>query len=321
MLPSDHLKYLFSIIRPAMWLLGVEYMDSDFGVNLRTIVTSGVMAVSLFSALYTVLYREAEMSFRCLTLLGLTIQGIVRFIVVLQKSSVWRAKYQYFLGVFGQCGGHSREAATLIAWQRPINLVVRLQCGIIIMNVVIFSLTPLVLYLRDGSQTMLLPLMLPGVDERQTNGFLGLTVLQVGGTLAAAGGTLGCDLTIMLLFLCMCMLADLVMLKLRMLAFELLDGGPEVERRPATRAFLHNIIRLHLEFVTQLKSLSDLFAPIFISEISLDSLSMCLILFALKKVTWAPLYLFGMLFFVKTLAACLLGAIISTYVSINLLLL
>lgn len=317
MLPSDHYTKTVKnyAIRPLRWL-GVSYLRTGSFIQANTLVIWAVVLGSWICMMYTMTSKDAHTAMKCSTVASVAMQGTLKFYVLYMKSDNLRHQFEYLVGVFRQCEHHPREAARLYAWQPLVDFMVIGFVVVMIVNMIGFSLSPVYMYYVQGVRETPLPMALPYVDDQTPSGYVLSSAFQLCNLCIGVTGTIGFDLSILLLLMGICMTTDIMMLKLLLLAEGLRDGGPKVADRHETRAFLHNMVRLHVEFTTHLDSMATMFYGTFIVEIGLDSLSMCLILFVLTQLTWLPLYAYFVCFIVKAFFACMMGTMIKIYVCV-----
>lgn len=313
MLPSEHQRHLFyTVLAKYSVVIGIGYMMPGYRANWRTFIYIAFCLLTMFLQYYTVLTSDRETALRCITMLAIGWQGLTKLYSFVQNAHKLRMFVEYVNAVALQCDRTLYEATLLIGWSRRFALIERIfSCIIFLTSATFWSVLPYV-YVTSGEWILLLPIKLPYFGYAVQLLFQAMVIIVV------QTGLLCSDLSTFMIVAQVFPLAELLMHKLRVLGGNLVDGvamADERQRRQ-TREYLHNIVRMHTEFFVYVRSLSETFYLVFIVEILFSAISMCILFFVLMQITWFPLYMFALLFFVKALYTCILGALVEIYVGI-----
>lgn len=316
MLPSEHIHLIFQqIMTKFLRLLYADYMNPAFNRNAPgTIIVGTYMVFSAAMCFYTIIVADRDEKLKVVALIPLGFQGISKFHQFTTKAHILRSHVATLDRIYRQCDLQAREAIIMIGWARVFNRVIKGCVVFVLMGFCVFCVVPPFLYFTTGELTLLLPIILPYFEANSTSGFLAQSVFQIILAIGTPVGVLAADLTLFLQILHVCPLSDVLVLKLRRLENQLTDL-PHCATHRQTTTYLNNIICMHKEYFLFMKSLADMFYIIMILEITLNSLSMMMMMFVLLQIKWLPLYMFFMGFIIKTLISCALGTISEHYVS------
>lgn len=320
MLPSEYLQYFFfTLLYRLSYFVGIEYMLPSYHISGRTLFFCAGIVSGLVAQGFTLLTKDRMQMLQCSTITALVLQGIVKFFVFLANTRILFDQVAYLQRVYQQCDHHWFEAMQLNAWAKMSKKGVVGFLIVVVSTVAGFCALPLYLYARNGRMELLLPLIMPGLDENTTSGFIGLTMCHIVFTMMTSVGIAAGDSSIFLFIVQICPLSNILIQKLQLLNESL--QVTEVDMRPVHvqrrhRAFLHNIVQMHVEFVEYVGSISDVFYEVFMVEILFDGIGMCLIIFVQMQEVWFPLYMFWIAYFFKTFFVCALGTMTDIFVSI-----
>lgn len=315
MLPSVYVHHLFfDLMYVFTYPLGCEYMKPSHKPSFRTVVFLLSMSSGILCQLYTILTYDREMVLLCSTTMAVAWQGITKVYEFVFNFRKMRATVLFLYRMSRQCDTQPIEQQILVSWSRKFEWCIRVFTAVVMGACICFCMLPLFLFVTTGKWELMLPIFVPGCDENTVPGFVVHTMVQLNLLFVSGFGLLGADLTIFLLTIYVCPLSDLLMYKLRTLGDMLVMWPSAVAGRP-TSQYVNAIVRMHMEYIMFMETMSHLWYKVFIFEIMLNGISMCLIIFVLTQYTWFPLYLFWGMFFVKTFAVCAIGTMVDKYVS------
>lgn len=319
MLPSVHFAYTIArYVTGALDVIGGGFLKPNYHIAPTTLATwLFLVGGAICCMFYTMFTKDQDTMMKSSTCVAVAIQGFAKFSMAYASAFTIRDRYDELVNIMVQVERKPCEKgiAALCTWQWGLTFMTRLFVCTMMCNMAVFSFTPVAIYLYSDVMEMPLPIHVPYIDVETVGGFVATCALQITVIILAVLGTIGYDLTMLLLFVGICMVTDVMVVKLQLMGEGLASGGPELQHRPETTAYLHNFVRMHVQFIELLAALNDVYYYAFILEIGLDFMSMCLILFVLTMLTWMPLYVFFMMFLVKTFAACAMGTMIDIYVS------
>lgn len=320
MLASEHLHYFFfKLIHRVGVIIGLEFMMPTFKISWRTVMFLLAIGIGYICLAYTIFSKDRMSAFRCSTIVAVTLQGTVKYIVLLANAPSLSKHLAFLQRVYRQCDAFRSEASRLISWAKVSKKGIVIFVCLFCVAEAGFCALPPYLFATTGKMVLLLPVFIPGFDETTPSGFVGQTVCQIIFMLMMLVGMTGSDSSIFLYIVQMCPLSEIIVLKLRILNDVLLHN--DVEKRSDSdhrriRCYLNNIVCMHVELVHYVGEVSKLFYVIFMVEILFDGLGMCLIIFVNMQEVWFPLYMFWIAYLFKTFLVCLLGTMAEHYVSV-----
>lgn len=242
-------------------------------------------------------------------------QGYYKHNMFRRFHTILRNKCTYLCDFYSACANNLTASVICNRWGLRFRLLVRGYGIIMTLTVIGFTMSPFIVYLFTEKLELMLPAYIPGVDERESNGYILHYVLHVIIVIAAAAGLFASDLVIFLLILHVCVISEVIISKLRELDGCLKQSGQDYDRR--TQQYLFNIVRLHQALCIYIIEISELFDVNTLFEVMLDVISMCLILFTLMQFSWIPLYVLFLLYVFKLFVVCLLGTLLEISVSVK----
>lgn len=160
-----------------------------------------------------------------------------------------------------------------------------------------------------------LPTQLPGIDVGTTIGYRLMYIVHAASICVCSMVLFCSDLIVYLLALFVCPMAEVLAGKLATLELVLMKQRMQDSRHQSHTIIC--IVRLHQQIGGYLTDLARLFYALFMIDVLLAGMSMCMALFAWLQLRWIPLYgLFGA-YLVKLFATCAMGTLVDNYVSYN----
>lgn len=221
----------------------------------------------------------------------------------------------FLIEFYTQCEQNPTSRCIVRQW---VQLFRKFSSAFIVFTIfilVMFLLAPVGTYLVFDSIEPVIPVYLPGIDHSSVRGYLISMVYNVVGITATAIGFVGSDLTVFVLLLHLCPMAQVFVAHLKALERRLEDFDVDVDRE--SRRYLYNIVRMHRSMFNYIDMLTMLRGWFFI-EIGLDGLGMCIVLFTMRMLTWPPLYLAFAYCMAKAFISCFIGTIVQIYVRLLL---
>lgn len=333
---SEKLHRLFYVnLYKILYVIGFEVISPTFRVNWRTCMTWSAASVGVIGQVNTIFFMDFKNAITCSTTVATAIQTLTKSFAFVAGAKHFSGSAAFLYDVWKQCDGKQREEGILLGWNSKMYILVRIYVTTILMILAGFVITPVYSYITTHEVQAILPILMPGPGLETVKGYLYQMSCQAFVSFATCMGLLGADLFPVLVIAHVGPLSIILTEKLEMLRErcelneQLQAGGRLPADRKAdqkwpternimleNRTFLHNIVKMHTSYFKYTKQLSEFYYIIFVVEVLLNGVSMCLLIFViLQPFQWLPAYSFFLAFVIKTLIVCLLGTLMEKYVS------
>lgn len=211
-----------------------------------------------------------------------------------------------------RCSRDRQTAALCHRWTRRFYRFAVIYAAVTVGAVLTFIMAPLGIYAVTGQRDVpVLPTHFPGIDARTPNGYRLLYAVHAV-SIAVGTTVLFCsDLTVYLLALHVCPMAEVLALELAVFERSLKRG---IERGRDWRTII-GIVGLHQEMGRYLTELARMLAVLFMIDVLMAGMSMCMALFAWLQLKWIPLGGLFVAYLVKLFVTCTMGTLVDIYVS------
>lgn len=326
MVVSQHFHDMFHTIAKILYCIGMDFLDPNYMVNSRMVLFFVGAILSVILSVYTIGFLDYNTRLKCLTLAPTILQGLLKSIVFSRNAKLLRSALNQINHIYDQCDGQAAEERILIPWVRIMVLVSKGFRFVMVLVLGAFFLLPIFSYYVLGEKDVLLPLMMPYLDMDTYWGYIGQISVQTYFLVLAGLGIVSAELSIFTFIIQVGPMSDLLILKLDMLQNRCSDqAGPsgqrvdfvqgETKARVENRDFLHNIVKMHVEYIQYMNLIMGIFYEILLVEMLMNAVSLCLLMFLLMQMFWMPLYSYLLMFVIKTFTYSLLGTCVEIYVS------
>lgn len=229
-------------------ICGVDYITiAHFRPIALTWFWIGVNMLYFLSFTYTIATYDPVTVWKSLTLVGLALQGIVKYAVMLTNPVNIHRLFRFLENIYQR--NVCRTQRTYVILQRFVRmaeLVVKGGVVIIMGSLIGLFATSIVMNIVDGTRKPLFETYLPFVDESSDIGFGILTVFHFLGIFLSGYGTCCTDLLLVLYVIHMKLMVDIFADHLEQLN-EALNycTSDESQHDERIAVFLRNIIMLH----------------------------------------------------------------------------
>lgn len=235
-------------MRSYQLICGVDYItNAHFRPIALTWFWIGVNLLYFLSFVYTIATYDSVTVWKSLTLVGLAVQGIVKYVVMLRNATNIHRQFRFLENIYKSNMCRSQRAYDILKrFVRIAEIIVKCGAVIIMGSLIGLFATSTVMSVVDGKRNPLFEAYLPFVDETTDSGFAILTLFHLLGIFLSGYGTCCIDLLLILYVIHVKVMADIFADHLDQLNEALVLCVSDSRRHAEQVAvFLRNIIMIH----------------------------------------------------------------------------
>lgn len=282
MFTKTFLVYLFRIEA----ICGCNVLDLNWKPPARTIFCIIFTTLYGLFCFYTIATYDIDTKSKCLTWVGISLQGVVKFYTVIIYPAQMREMILFLQHIHTVNPDPTTANYKSLKENAAISLnVMKFGAMVVCSGCAFFTpVTWLSNYLHDERE-FALPIFVPFVDESTTIGFVITNIFHVIALFMAACGLSASDMRLVLFVLHLRPMSAMFSNTM-----EEMNQGLLVERNRHSeemRKYFRNLILMHLEFCNYLKRIVEIYSPTIFVEVYSDALSLCFIQYCILSVSYA----------------------------------
>lgn len=226
-------------------MVGVNYItDPDFRPLPLTWFWITIIFVFFLSFVYTIAVYDTYTKWKSLTLVGLGIQGLAKYVVLLGNAATIHERFHFLEIIYLRNVQTTQRAfAILLRFIVPAKMIVKFSIVIIVGSLVGLFMTSAIVSIMEGVRNPLLEAYLPFLNESSDLGFAVLSLFHLLGIFLAGAGTCSTDIMFILFVIHMKPLVDIFSDHLRQMDENVAESN--YERSERMEMFLRNIVKMH----------------------------------------------------------------------------
>lgn len=210
-------------------------------------------------------------------------QGFIKYLTLMIFPKRINAKVQFLRNIYQANGVGSPNYGTLYKWSQRSVLFVKYAIILVASATGTYMLYPIVMYFIYGeSKALMVPLLLPGIDETSHGGYMVLMVYHVASLFLCTFGQCNTDFMLVLLVMHLWPISDIFAN-----SFDELNDAleqPRVRDSRELKRYFRNICVMHKEMCEYLDDISDIYYYMVTGEVFTDGQAMCALMYCMLSV-------------------------------------